>query len=48
MDYKHLITFVLIFMIFQIIFCISELYPYLNMISDIQNYKTNCFTPLHI
>ena len=46
-DFKHFITFVLIFMIFQIIFCISELYPYLNMISDIQNYKTNCFKTIN-
>jgi hypothetical protein len=42
-DYKHFFVFFLIFMIFQIILCISEINPYLNMISDIQGYKTNMF-----
>ena len=42
-DYKHFICFFLIFMIVQIILCISELNPYLNMISDIQGLKTNMF-----
>jgi hypothetical protein len=42
-DYNHLIAFILIFMIFQYILMISELYYYLNMISDIQAYKINLF-----
>lgn len=46
-DYKHFITFVLIFMTIQIIFCITELSPYLNMISNIQKYKTNCFKTIY-
>ena len=42
-DYIYFLCFFLIFMIVQIILCISELNPYCNMISDIQGYKTNLF-----
>ena len=43
LDYKHYLCFFLIFMIIQYFLCILECYPYLNMISDIQGYKTNMF-----
>lgn len=42
-DYNHLITFVLIFMIIQYIFLCIELKYYLNMISDIQGYRFNLY-----
>lgn len=42
-DYQYFLCFFLLFMSIQIILCISELNPYLNMISDIQGYKTNMF-----
>jgi hypothetical protein len=35
-DYKYLITFILIFMSIQYILVVTELNYYLNMVSDIQ------------
>jgi hypothetical protein len=40
---KKLLIFTLVFIIFQYIFLITELHPYLNMCSDIQGYKYNWF-----
>lgn len=40
-DYKHVLVFLLIFMILEHILLISELNSYLNMVSDIQGYKVN-------
>ena len=45
-DYKHVLVFILIFMIFQYILIISELNSYLNMVSNIQGYKFNWYKNL--
>ena len=45
-DYKHVVVFILIFMIFQYILIISELNSYLNMVSNIQGYKFNWYKNL--
>jgi len=45
-DYKHVLVFILIFMIFQYILLISEWNSYLNMVSDIQGYKFNLYKNL--
>jgi len=45
-DYKHVLVFFLIFMIFQYILLISEWNSYLNMVSDIQGYKFNLYKNL--
>ena len=42
-DYKHCLTFVLIFMITQYIFMYIEWKYYLDMLSDIQGYKFNFY-----
>jgi hypothetical protein len=43
MDYKHLITFILVFMIIQYLLLVPELNYYLNMVTDIQGYKFNFY-----
>ncbi len=43
MNYKYLLTFVLLFMIIQHIFLFAECDYYLDMVSDIQGYKFNFF-----
>jgi len=40
---KKLVIFILLFMIFQYIFLITEWKPYLDMCSDVQGYKYNWF-----
>lgn len=45
-DYKHVLVFVLIFMILQYILLISELNDYMDMVSDIQGYKLNGYKNL--
>lgn len=45
-DYKHVLVFCLIFMIFQYILLISELNSYMNMVSYIQGYKLNGYKNL--
>jgi hypothetical protein len=43
MNYKHLVTFILVFMIIEYLLLVTEWPYYLNMISDIQGYKFNFF-----
>ena len=43
MDYKHLITFILVFMIIQYLLVVTEWDYYSNMYTDIQGYRYNFF-----
>jgi hypothetical protein len=45
-DYKHFICFFLVFMICQYLLVISEWNYYLDMITNIQGYKFNCYKNL--
>lgn len=45
-DYKHVLVFGLIFMIFQYSLLITEITPYANMVKDIQMYKPNFYKNL--
>lgn len=44
---KKFLVFFLVFMSIQYLFYISELFPYFNMISDIQGYKFNWYKDLN-
>jgi len=45
--YTKFIIFTLLFMNFQYLLMIIEIFPYMNMISDIQSYKFNMFKNLN-